>query len=165
MNRAFLSLGSNLGDARGWLRMAVDCLARPAEIRLLARSALYRSEPWGYTEQPWFYNAALAVETDLAPLELLDFCQKLELVAGRELSIHWGPRTLDIDIISIDGIVMDTQRLILPHPHYRERRFVLQPLSDLLDGPAPPPLKDIGVLLAQCPARPLVERVCAAEDW
>jgi len=165
MNRAFLSLGGNLGDARAWLTLAADRLASAPELRLLARSALYRSEPWGYTEQPWFYNAAAAVETELPPLELLKFCQSIEREAGRERRIPWGPRTLDIDIVSMDGVVLDTPELTLPHPRYAERRFVLQPLSDLLPGPAPPPLRDIGTLLALCPPSPRVERVCSPEDW
>ncbi len=165
MNRAFLSLGSNLGDSRAWLSRAAQELAAAPGICGLIRSPLYQSEPWGYPDQPWFHNGAVAVTTTCAPRELLALCQSIEAAAGRERKIRWGPRTLDIDIISMDNIILNTRELMLPHPRYKERRFVLQPLADLLGNSTPPPLENIGELLARCPERPLVKRVCLADDW
>lgn len=165
MNRAFLSLGSNIGDKQGWLCFAVARLSSAPGIKSLRKSPLYRSEPWGYNEQPPFLNAVLAVETDLAPLPLLRLCQSIEQEAGRQRELRWGPRTLDIDIISIDNTVLHQPPLILPHPRYAERRFVLEPLAALLQGENAPPLADIEALLADLPPQPAVEMLLDATGW
>lgn len=159
MKRAFLSLGGNMGDTAALLREAARKLDGRSDITVIAKSSLYRSEPWGHTDQPDFINGALALLTELEPLALLDICQELEAQAGRERPLHWGPRSLDIDIISMDGVVLDDTRLILPHPLYQERRFVLQPLMDILGDETAPPLAPLRPLLAACAQRPAIYRL------
>lgn len=169
MSRAYLSIGSNLGDRQGYLRLAVDGIRENPHCRLLKKSSLYQTAPWGKLDQPDFLNAALILETDLAPLELLQFCQGLEQQAKRQRIEHWGARTLDVDIIAIDGIQQEDPRLILPHPHYRERLFVLQPLLELLgDVPLLPGEQSLGDLAGSCrsgEAAQLVDLATPAKDW
>lgn len=132
MPRAYVALGSNLGDPRQQVLDALGALARLPETRLLARSRLYRTPPWGVLEQPAFVNAAALLETDLSPHALLDALLAVEQVAGRVRDgERWGPRTLDLDLLHMPGVDMDDARLTLPHPRIAERAFVLLPLNDL----------------------------------
>ncbi len=124
--RAFLSLGSNLGDRRALLRDAVDSLPD-----VVAVSPLYETAPVGGPEQDNFLNLVVQLDTDLTPTQLLGVCHRIESSAERVRDIRWGPRTLDIDIIWMDGVDMDDERLTIPHPRWKERRFVLAPLRDL----------------------------------
>jgi 2-amino-4-hydroxy-6-hydroxymethyldihydropteridine diphosphokinase len=128
---AYLSLGSNMGDSRSILREAVLGLDGLRGSRLRAVSHLYRTEPVGYEEQADFLNLVAALETALAPLELLDETQRLEQEAGRTREVRWGPRTLDVDLVWYDGLALIGPRLELPHPRMEERRFVLEPLAEL----------------------------------
>lgn len=135
MARAFVALGGNLGDTRTYLRQALDALARLPHTRLLAVSRFYRTPPWGVREQPAFLNAAAELQTDLAPHALLDALLDIERAAGRiRDGERWGPRTLDLDLLHVDGIVMHDARLTLPHPRIAERAFVLLPLAELAPG-------------------------------
>ncbi|MHB1652449.1 MAG: 2-amino-4-hydroxy-6-hydroxymethyldihydropteridine diphosphokinase [Desulfitobacteriaceae bacterium] len=128
--KAFLGLGGNLGDRGHYLQSAIRMFEnRVGEI--LAASQVYVSEPWGGVEQPEFWNLALEVETTLEPLELLRVCQRIEQELGRERTVHWGPRTIDIDILLCDNVVSNIPELILPHPHLEERAFVLTPLREI----------------------------------
>jgi 2-amino-4-hydroxy-6-hydroxymethyldihydropteridine diphosphokinase len=124
--RAFLSLGSNLGDRRALLRDAVDSLPD-----VVAVSPVYETAPVGGPEQDNFLNLVVQLDTDLTPTQLLGVCHRIESSAERVRTIRWGPRTLDIDIIWMDGVDMDEERLTIPHPRWKERRFVLAPLRDL----------------------------------
>ncbi len=124
--RAFLSLGSNLGDRRALLREAVDSLPD-----VVAVSPVYETDPVGGPHQESFLNLVAELWTRLTPLQLLGVCHRIESSAERVREVRWGPRTLDIDIIWIDGVTMDTERLTIPHPRWKERRFVLAPLRDL----------------------------------
>lgn len=124
--RAFLSLGSNLGDRRALLRDAIDSLPD-----VVAVSPLYETDPVGGPQQESFLNLVAELWTRLTPLQLLGVCHRIESSAERVRDVRWGPRTLDIDIIWIDGVTMDTERLTIPHPRWKERRFVLAPLRDL----------------------------------
>jgi 2-amino-4-hydroxy-6-hydroxymethyldihydropteridine diphosphokinase len=124
--RAFLSLGSNLGDRRALLRDAVDSLPD-----VVAVSPVYETAPVGGPEQDNFLNLVVQLDTDLTPTQLLGVCHRIESSAERVRTIRWGPRTLDIDIIWMDGVDMDDERLTIPHPRWKERRFVLAPLRDL----------------------------------
>jgi len=127
VTRAFLSLGSNLGDRRRFLVEAISSLGE----RVTAVSPVYETEPVGGPEQERFLNLVVQLETDVAPRELLAVCHRLESAAQRVRQQQWGPRTLDVDIVWIDGIVVEEPDLQVPHPRWTERRFVLAPLRDL----------------------------------
>lgn len=126
MTRAFLGLGSNLGDRRALLASAVDALPD-----VVAVSPLYETDPVGGPEQGPFLNVVVELRTDLAPRSLLSLCHRLESAANRVRDVRWGPRTLDVDIIWAEGVESDDPVLTLPHPRWKERRFVLAPLRDL----------------------------------
>jgi 2-amino-4-hydroxy-6-hydroxymethyldihydropteridine diphosphokinase len=127
MSRAFLSLGSNLGDRRQFLAEAVQSLGSSA-TRV---SPVYETDPVGGPEQGRFLNVIVELDTDLSPRDLLAVCHRLESGAQRVRTQHWGPRTLDVDIIWMDGIEVDEPDLQIPHPRWSERTFVLAPLRDL----------------------------------
>jgi len=132
--RAFLSLGSNLGDRAAHLRRAVDQLRAGTAPAVTAVSRVYETEPVGGPgDQGAFYNLVveLAVPTDVDPYRILEQCHRLEAAAGRVRTVRWGPRTLDADVIWVDGVTLDDPVLTLPHPRWRERRFVLSPLAEL----------------------------------
>jgi 2-amino-4-hydroxy-6-hydroxymethyldihydropteridine diphosphokinase len=132
--RAFLSLGSNLGDRTTHLRRAVDQLRAGNDPVVTAVSPVYETEPvGGPDDQGAFLNLVveLAVTGPVDPYRLLEQCHRLEAAAGRVRAVRWGPRTLDADVIWIDGVALDDPELTVPHPRWRERRFVLAPLADL----------------------------------
>lgn len=132
MNTVYLGLGANLGRPARQLREALDTLAGWPRVRRLRASSLYRTPPWGLTAQPDFINAVAALETDLPPLQLLEDLQQLEAGAGRiREGERWGPRTLDLDILHIEGLTRSAPDLILPHPRIAQRAFVLLPLHEL----------------------------------
>lgn len=129
--KAYLGIGSNIGDMPAMLDRAVAGLAATPGIKVLARSSDYRTPPWGKTDQPWFLNGAVAVETDLTPHGLLDACLRVEHDLGRIREERWGPRVIDIDVLAYEGAAVDDARLVLPHRHVRERAFVLVPLAEI----------------------------------
>jgi 2-amino-4-hydroxy-6-hydroxymethyldihydropteridine diphosphokinase len=133
MADALVALGGNLGDVRETLDRAVATLCDGADVRLTARSADYRTPPWGVEEQPAFVNLCIAVETSLAPQDLLARAQAVERALGldRAKKVRWGPRPIDIDLIAYDDIAMSSPDLTLPHPHLFERAFVLVPLAEI----------------------------------
>lgn len=124
--RAFLSLGSNIGDRRRYLRDAVGALD---DVR--AVSPVYETEPVGGVQQAAFLNIVVEVLTIRSPDELLAFCHELEAAADRTREVRWGPRTLDVDVIWIDGYSSQDSKLTVPHPRAHERNFVQVPLFDL----------------------------------
>jgi len=130
-----LALGCNLGPRRETLEWACRLLER-AGVRIVRRSNLYWTRPWGVRDQPDFMNAAVAVRTRLSPRRLLDLCMHLEARLGRRRRIHWGPRRIDIDLLLYGDLVLRAPGLSLPHPGIARRDFVLAPLIDLQ---APPP--------------------------
>jgi len=128
--RAILALGSNLGERRGTLSAAVADLVDRPEVRLVDVSPVVSTKPVGGPEgQPDFLNMVIAVDTTLAPLELLAHCQGVELAHHRERKVRWGARTLDVDIITYGELVSDDPALTLPHPRAAGRAFVLYPWS------------------------------------
>ena len=132
--RAFLSLGSNLGDRAGHLRRAVDQLRAGSDPAVTAVSRVYETEPvGGPDDQGAFLNLVveLAVPVPVDPYRLLEQCHRLEAAAGRVRTVRWGPRSLDADVIWVDGMALDDPHLTVPHPRWRERRFVLAPLAEL----------------------------------
>lgn len=127
---AFLALGANIGDTRKNLHAAVRLL-RAGGCNVTAVSSLYLTKPVGMTDQPDFLNAVVEVKTALTPHDLLGFCRAIEHVLGRERTIHWGPRVIDVDILIYEGAVLDDTELVLPHPRMLERAFVLIPLAEI----------------------------------
>ena len=134
MAEAYLSMGSNQGDRLEHMQAAVLLLAAEPAIEIVRVSSLYESEPWGFTEQANFYNAVIWIRTTLSPYSLLDICLKIERHQKRVRTMHWGPRTLDIDILTYNELKLDTERLTLPHPRMQERDFVLVPLAEIKSG-------------------------------
>ena len=127
MARALLGLGSNMGDSWTLLRTAVASLDGVTAV-----SPVYRTAPMGGPDgQDPYLNIVVAIDTELSPRELLDECHRLETAADRVRIERWGPRTLDVDIEWIDGVVIDEPDLQIPHPRMRERRFVMAPLADI----------------------------------
>ncbi|WP_426688467.1 2-amino-4-hydroxy-6-hydroxymethyldihydropteridine diphosphokinase [Rhodanobacter ginsengiterrae] len=131
MTLAYVALGSNLGDPRQQVLDAMEALAQLPATRLVQRSHLYRTPPWGVLEQPPFINAVVELDTELSPRLLLDALLAIELRAGRVRAERNGPRTLDLDLLHVDGVVLDDPQLSLPHPRLAERAFVLLPLCDI----------------------------------
>ena len=126
MTRAFLALGSNLGDSRAHLQRAVAVIPD-----LVGVSDLYETDPIGGVEQDVFLNIVVELNTTSTPRELLELCQALETEADRVRTIRWGPRTLDVDVLWVDGQTVDEPDLTVPHPRMRDRAFVMVPLGDL----------------------------------
>ena len=131
MVKAFLSLGSNMGDRLEYLSKAIDKIAQIQGCNILNKSRVYETEPWGYENQEAFLNLCISIETSLSPYELLESLQTIELELDRVRKIHWGPRTIDIDILLFDDIICEDVKLTIPHPRMRERAFVLIPLYDI----------------------------------
>jgi 2-amino-4-hydroxy-6-hydroxymethyldihydropteridine diphosphokinase len=133
MPRAFVGFGGNVGDARATIDRGIAAFCDGTHVTLRARSADYRTPPWGVTGQPPFVNACIAVETRLSPRGLLDRAQEVERQFGRnrQRETRWGPRTLDIDILTYDDVTSDDPALTLPHPRLFERAFVLVPLTEI----------------------------------
>ena len=128
---AYLSLGANLGNREETLRMALRRLVATDGVKILDVSSLYETAPWGKTDQPNFLNLAASLQTTLSPETLLALTQSVETELGRVRHERWGPRTIDIDILHIEGIESDTPTLTLPHPYMTERAFVLVPLAEI----------------------------------
>lgn len=128
MTRAFLGLGSNLGDRERHLAEAVD---RLVAVGRRAVSPTYETEPVGGPEQGAYLNLVVELETDLTPRQLLSVCRRLEAAAERVREERWGPRTLDVDVLWVDGVTVADDDLEVPHPRLWVRRFVLAPLRDL----------------------------------
>lgn len=147
MVRAYIGLGSNLGDRLGYLRGAVRGLAEIGKI--VAASSLYETTPVGYLDQPWFLNAVVALETGASPEELHRHLLRLEEAAGRERPFPNAPRTLDLDLLLYDDLVLNRPELAIPHPRLHERAFVLVPLFEIAPNLRHPRLhKPVRELLA-----------------
>jgi 2-amino-4-hydroxy-6-hydroxymethyldihydropteridine diphosphokinase len=129
--RAYLGLGSNLGDRLAYLQTAVQQLSATPGVRLEAASSVWETAPVGVTDQPWFLNAVVALLTELEPEELLAVMQRLEADHHRRRDQHWGPRTLDLDLLLFGQRRLATTSLTVPHPRLTERAFALAPLCEL----------------------------------
>ena len=128
---AALGLGGNLGDPPAAMGHALQQLNRHELCQVVAVSRLYQTPPWGKTDQADFYNCCALVQTELAPEPLLDLCLEIERGMKRVRAERWGPRTIDIDILTYGSVDKTTDRLQLPHPRMIERAFVLMPLNDI----------------------------------
>lgn len=130
---AYIALGSNVGDRAGLLRAALRLLDEHPAIEVRRVSAVYETAPVGFTDQPAFLNMAAALGTSLDPLQLLRAMLDMESKLGRTRDIRWGPRTIDLDLLLYEEVVLEEEELTLPHPRMMERAFVLVPLADVLD--------------------------------
>jgi len=134
MARVFLSLGSNLGDRLSNIQQAVSSLSMSDKINIVKTSSFYETEPWGNKNQNWFVNAAVAIDTNFSPEELLKFCQNIEMQLGRVRNEQekWQQRAIDIDILMYDNqIISLSEKLIIPHPYMHKRAFVLVPMLEV----------------------------------
>lgn len=128
---AYIALGSNMGDKLSFLENAVESIKNDVNCKLLKMSDFIVTKPYGPVEQDDFLNGCLKLETLYEPGELLAFLQRLESEANRTREIHWGPRTLDLDILLYDDLILDSDNLVIPHPEMHKRAFVLQPLCQI----------------------------------
>lgn len=128
---AALGLGGNIGDPPATMAKALELLDARPDTRVTAVSRLYRTPPWGKTDQAWFYNACALVDTALSPGDLLDACQQIERRLKRMREERWGPRTIDIDVLTHGDFSSSAPVLTVPHPRMTERGFVMVPLSDI----------------------------------
>ena len=131
MSTVFLSIGSNLGDRFHYLQNAVSKICSNSQISKVKVSSIYETIPVGGPQQDDFLNAVVQIETQLSPAELLDFAQQLEQEANRVRTEHWGPRTLDVDILDYQHEVLTSPELTLPHPRISERAFVVVPWFEI----------------------------------
>lgn len=128
--QAYISLGGNLGNPPETFRKAlkdIEQLAGP----ILSQSSLYQTAAWGFTQQPDFINQVIRIQTTLPPQKLLDVLLTIELIHGREREIHWGPRTLDLDLLFYNDLILNEENLTIPHPRIAERRFILIPMQEI----------------------------------
>ena len=153
--RAFMGLGSNLGDRAGMLSAAVRLLAGP-DVRVVRASRVYESPPWGKIDQPAFLNQVVEIKTILSPERLLARCRQVEDALGRVRRERWGARTIDIDILLYGDRVIDTPDLVVPHAELRRRAFVLVPLAEVAPSLRLPTGETVSDLLAALPDRAAV---------
>ena len=148
-HKAYVGLGSNLGDREATMRRAVELLAATAGIEVVAVSTLRETDPVGYADQPRFLNGAAALVTELGPRALLDrlLAVERELGRARDEGPRFGPRTIDLDLLLYEDEVVDEPGLVLPHPRLAERRFVLEPLHELDPGLRLPDGRRVSTLL------------------
>ena len=127
----YLSLGSNIGDRVGYLQQATLLLKAIPEISVISTSSFYESEPWKMDSENWFVNAVVQISTTLSPEKLLDECMRIEAQLGRKRTRGYQDRTIDIDILFYDDLVIHTEALTIPHPHFHKRAFVMVPMLEI----------------------------------
>lgn len=129
--KVYISFGSNIGDREQQINEALNKLQQVCDTELVTVSSLYETAPVGGVIQDDFLNGAAIVETSLTPIDFLNEIQRIELELGRERKVHWGPRTIDLDVLLMDDYIIEHERLNVPHPYMHERSFVLIPLAEI----------------------------------
>ncbi len=148
MERVLIGFGSNLGDSVRICTAAIECLRAHPHLRVCNTSSFYRTSPLLLADQPWFINGVVLAETDLSPECLLEALQEIEREFGRDRQVRWGPRTLDLDLLAYGDLEMQLPTLTVPHPQLHARRFVLEPLLELVpDWVHPALMVSVGDLL------------------
>jgi 2-amino-4-hydroxy-6-hydroxymethyldihydropteridine diphosphokinase len=156
----YLGLGSNLGDRVENLKTALSALSEHPDIRVIASSSYYETEPVGYKKQGWFINQVIQIETSLIPSDLINATQTIEQQLGRQRNLRWGPRRIDIDILLYSHLTIQTPILTIPHPLLYERNFVLVPLSEIAPSVIHPVLGiSIEKILMNTSAKDLVRKI------
>lgn len=145
LTTAYIGLGSNIGDRRGTCLQALELLGRAGRVKKV--SSFYRTEPVGHRDQEDFVNAVAELETGLSPEQLLTACRAIEDQLGRRRSVHWGPRTIDLDILLYGDQVVESANLTIPHPFMTSRGFVLVPLCEIAPQVVHPILNKTAAIL------------------
>ncbi len=138
---AYIGIGSNLSDPDNNCVEAIVRISALRDVTIAAKSALYKTEPVGYIDQEWFINAAIKIETQLSPQELLSVLINIEKEMGRIRKEKWGPRLIDLDLLFYDDLILDEKGLNLPHPEIQKRKFVLAPMTEIAESHIHPTLK------------------------
>jgi 2-amino-4-hydroxy-6-hydroxymethyldihydropteridine diphosphokinase len=133
MHITYIGIGSNLGDREKNCLTAIDRMNEHG-VSIVKRSSIIETPPWGMEDQPRFMNMVVAAETVLEPFDLLNTLKEIERNMGRQKTVHWGPRVIDLDILFYDDIILKDSRLEIPHPLVQERDFVLRPLNEIAPG-------------------------------
>ena len=155
---AYLSLGSNIGQRENYLREAITRLGNAGKV--VSISSFFETEPVEFTDQPWFLNCAVSLETNQSPQQLMQTALQIERDMGRVRDQNKGPRTIDIDILLFGNIVIDSPELTIPHPAMHQRRFVLEPLAEIAPDIEHPVLKKtIRELHEELPAGQVVRKI------
>jgi len=151
MTGIYLGLGTNLGNREENISQCLNLLSTKLEIEIIKQSSIYESDPYGFTDQPKFLNMVVEIETRLTPNKLLRIAQNIEKKSGKTKLFHWGPRIIDIDILSFQDQVIKQNRLLVPHTQLHLRKFVLIPLYEIApDYIHPESKKTISQLLNEC---------------
>ena len=159
-NNAFIGIGSNVGDKIRNCKRAIAEITQHEQNSLIAQSSLYKTEPIGYTQQDWFINCAIEIETSLTAYELLHVLENIELSMGRKRSFKWGPRIIDLDILFFNEEIHQCEELTVPHPELEKRAFVLVPLCEIAGDYIHPVLKkSISQLMAQLEGEQGIEKL------
>ena len=137
----YLGIGSNMGDKEKFLNDGIEYIKTDESVRVISVSEFIETKPYGMTEQDDFLNGAVKIETLLTPHELLDLLHEAEEAAGRVRDVHWGPRTLDMDILLYDSLILNDDDLVIPHPDMQNRDFVLAPLNEIAPNAYHPVLR------------------------
>ena len=140
-NIAFIGIGSNVGDKIENCRQAITEISQCGQNRLIAQSSLYKTEPIGYTQQDWFINCVIEIETSFTALKLLNVLEDIEISMGRKRTFKWGPRIIDLDILFFNDEIIQCEGLTVPHPEVENRAFVLIPLREIAGDYLHPLLK------------------------
>jgi len=149
LTRALIGLGSNVGDRLQFLQRAVKHLGETIGVQVRDVSSVYETEPVGPAAQAWFLNAVVAVDTSLSPVTLLQQTQAIERALGRETTYHWGPRTIDLDILLYGDTQVNTATLTIPHAELCQRAFVMIPLLELVPGLVLPDGTEVSACLSR----------------
>ena len=164
MNTAYLLIGGNLGNRSAYLQQSIELIQQFCG-NIVISSSIYETAAWGVTDQPSFYNQAIAVQTAFTPESLMKELLRIEETMGRKRIIKMGPRTIDLDILLIDGLIISSSLLTLPHPALPYRRFALLPLSEIAPAIVHPVLhKTILQLLKDCTDELDVQKKSAAAN-
>ncbi|KNF09199.1 bifunctional folate synthesis protein SulD [Gottschalkia purinilytica] len=129
--KAYLGIGGNIGDRKSNIEKTIELLNNNEEIKVTKISSFYETEPVGYTDQDWFMNVVVEIETTLDPYKLLEYCNYIESELKRVRLIRWGPRTIDVDVLLYEGFTSTDEKLTVPHPRMHERGFVMIPLYEI----------------------------------